>query len=52
VEKKADFNKAINRVYRELSKKDPNWKHKKIKARFVCALSICYLDEKIASVLG
>ena len=50
--KKSDFNKAINRVYRELSKKDPNWKHKKIKARFVCALSICYLDEKIASVWG
>ena len=50
--KKGDFKKAINRVYRELSKKDKNWKHKKIKARFVCALSICYLDKKIASVLG
>tara|TARA_B100000767_G_scaffold236122_1_gene229699 strand:- start:68 stop:664 length:597 start_codon:yes stop_codon:yes gene_type:complete len=50
--KKGDFEKAINRVYRELSKKDKNWKHKKIKARFICALSICYLDKKIASVLG
>jgi len=50
--KKGDFNKAINRVYRELSKKDKNWKHKKVKARFVCALSICYLDKTIASVLG
>jgi XTP/dITP diphosphohydrolase len=50
--KKADFKKAINRVYRELSKKDKNWKDKKIKARFICALSICYLDKKIASVLG
>jgi XTP/dITP diphosphohydrolase len=39
-------------VYRELSKKDKNWKHKKIKARFICALSISYLDKKIASVLG
>ena len=50
--KKGDFKKAINRVYRELSKKDKNWKYKKIKARFICALSICYLDKKIASVMG
>ena len=35
-----------------MSKKDKNWKNKKVKARFVCALSICYLDKKIASVLG
>ena len=50
--KKGDFKKAINRVYKELSKKDKNWKDKKIKARFICALSICYLDKKIASVMG
>ena len=50
--KKADFKKAINRVYRELSKKDKNWRYKKVKARFICSLSICYLDKKIASVLG
>ena len=50
--KKGNFKKAINRVYKELSKKDKNWKFKKIKARFICALSICYLDKKIASVLG
>ena len=50
--KKADFKKAINRVYRELSKKDKNWKDKKVKARFVCTLSICHLDKKIASVKG
>ena len=45
-----DFNKAIKRVYRELSKKDKNWKDKIIRARFVCALSISYLDKKIACV--
>ncbi len=50
--KKADFKKATKRVYKELSKKDINWKLKKVKARFICALSICYLDKKIASVLG
>ena len=50
--KHGDFNKAIKKVYRELNKKDKNWKNKKIKARFICALSISYLDTKIACVLG
>ena len=50
--KKGDFNKAIMKVYRELFKKDKNWQQKKIKARFICALSICYLNEKIISVIG
>ena len=39
-------------MYKELSKKDKNWKNKKVKARFICSLSIFYLDKKIASVLG
>ena len=50
--KKQDFKKAIKKVYRELSKKDKNWKTKKITARFICAISICYLDKKIACVVG
>jgi XTP/dITP diphosphohydrolase len=50
--KKGNFKKAINRVYKELSIKDKNWKRKKVKARFICALSICYLNKKIGSVLG
>ncbi|MDB3888518.1 RdgB/HAM1 family non-canonical purine NTP pyrophosphatase [Candidatus Pelagibacter sp.] len=50
--KNADFNKAIKKVYRELSKKDKNWKNKKIKARFICVLSISYLNKKIACVKG
>ena len=47
-----DFNKAIKKVFRELGKKDKNWKNKKIKARFVCALSISYLNKKIVCVEG
>ena len=47
-----DFYKAINKVYRELFKKDKNWEKKKIKARFVCALSIYNSDKKIAFALG
>ena len=50
--KTGDFKKAIRRVYRELTKRDKNWKQKKIKARFICALSISYLDKKFISVLG
>jgi XTP/dITP diphosphohydrolase len=50
--KNLDFNKAIKKVYKELHKKDKNWKLKKIKARFVCALSISYLNKKIICVIG
>ena len=50
--KKGDFNKAINRVYKELNKRDKNWKQKKIRARFICALSISYLDKNIVTVVG
>ncbi len=48
----SDFNKAIERVYKELKKKDKYWRNKKIKARFVCALSISYLNKKICCVIG
>jgi XTP/dITP diphosphohydrolase len=50
--KNLNFNKAIKKVYSELDKKDTNWKKKKIKARFVCALSISYLKKNIACVEG
>ena len=50
--KYGDFNKAIKRVYRELDKKDKNWRNKKIKAKFKCALSLCYLEKKIVCVQG
>ena len=50
--KKGNFSMAIKRVYRELSMKDKNWKQKKISARFICVLSICNLDKKIALVKG
>ena len=34
--KNSDFQKAIQKVYSEIYKKDKNWKNKKIKARFIC----------------
>ena len=50
--RKSDFKKAIEKVYKELNKKNKNWKKKKIKARFICALSISYLNKKIATSIG
>ena len=50
--KNANFNLAIKKVYKELYKKDKNWKKKKIKAKFVCAISISYLDKEIVCKRG
>tara|TARA_B100001063_G_scaffold216311_1_gene217911 strand:+ start:1381 stop:1983 length:603 start_codon:yes stop_codon:yes gene_type:complete len=50
--KKGDFYKAIKKVYRELFKKNKYWKNKKITARFVCALSLSFLNKEIAFAQG
>ena len=50
--KNSDFKKAIKKIYKELNKKDKNWKNKKIQARFICALSLSLLNKKIACVVG
>tara|TARA_B100000989_G_scaffold175814_1_gene131887 strand:+ start:177 stop:779 length:603 start_codon:yes stop_codon:yes gene_type:complete len=50
--RKLDFKKAINRIYKELDKKNKNWKKTKVKARFICALSISNLDKKIVCAIG
>ena len=50
--KNSDFKKAIKKVYTELNKKNKNWRKKKIKARFICSLSLYYLEKKIACVRG
>ena len=50
--KRGDFIKAINRVFKELDKKTKNWKTRKIKARFVCALTIYGPNQKIINSIG
>ena len=50
--KAGDFIKAMNKVFKELDKKDKNWKNKKIKARFVCALTIYGFDKIIVNATG
>ena len=49
---KANFNHAIKKVFKEISTKDKNWKNKKIKARFICVLSIYYPSGKNFSRTG
>ena len=44
--KKRNFNQAIKKVYREISKKDKDWKKKKIKARFICVPTIFWPNGK------
>jgi len=50
--KKGDFSLAISKVYQKLSKVDRNWKSKKIKARFICALTIYGLKKNPIQSLG
>ena len=42
---KSDFSLAIRKVYKELNKKNVNWK-KQIKCRFICALTIYWPNKK------
>ena len=50
--KNSNFNIAIKKVFKELSKKDKKWKEKKIIAKFVCALTIYGLKKKPINSLG
>ena len=50
--KKGDFVKAMKRVFKELNKKDKNWRIKKIKARFSCALTIYGPNQKTINSVG
>jgi len=50
--KRGDFIKAMNRVFKELNKKNKDWKTKKIKARFVCALTLYGLNKKSFNSIG
>ena len=50
--KKGNFEKAMNRVFKELDKKDKNWKIKKIKARFICALTVYVSNKEVTTSIG
>ena len=42
----------IRKHYREISKKDKNWKKKKIRARFICVLTLFWPNGKFVSKIG
>ena len=50
--KKGDFKKAMNRVFKELDKKDKNWRKTKIKGRFICGLTIYCTNKEIINSVG
>jgi len=50
--KKNDFNKAINKIFKEINKINKNWKTKNIKAQFVCALCIYWPNGKLINSIG
>ena len=50
--KKRNFDLAIKKVYREISKKDKNWKKKRITARFICVLTIFWPNGTFVSKTG
>jgi XTP/dITP diphosphohydrolase len=50
--KNGNFIKAMNRIFKELDKKDRNWKKQKIKARFICSLTIYWSNKKIINSVG
>ena len=49
---KNNFNMAINKVFKELNRKDKKWKKKKIKARFICVMTIYWPSGKSISKSG
>tara|TARA_B100001063_G_C16575834_1_gene458222 strand:- start:2 stop:604 length:603 start_codon:yes stop_codon:yes gene_type:complete len=50
--KSGNFQIAMNKVFKKLNKKDKNWKIKKIKARFICSLTIYVSEKEIVSSVG
>ena len=50
--KNNNFNKAISRVFRKINEKDKNWRQKKIKARFICVLTIYWPNGKLVNSIG
>ena len=50
--KNNNFNKAISKVFKKINEKDKNWRKKKIKARFICALTIYWPNGKSVNSIG
>ena len=47
-----NFDLAIKKVFKKLNNEVPNWKKKKIKAKFICALTIYWPSGKYKTTIG
>ena len=47
-----NFDLAIKKVFKKLNKEVPNWKKRKIKAKFICALTIYWPSWKYKTTIG
>ena len=50
--KKNNFDLAIKKVFKKLDKKIPSWRNRKIKANFICALTIYWPNGKYKTTIG
>ena len=50
--KKNNFDLAIKKVFKKLSKEVPNWRNRKINAKFICALTIYWPSGKYKTSIG
>jgi len=50
--RKNNFNLAIKKVYKKLNSVDSNWYNKKVKAKFICALTIYWTNKKYTTSIG
>ena len=50
--KNNDFDLAIKKVFKKLDKRMPSWRNKKIKANFICALTIYWPSGKYKTSIG
>ena len=50
--KKNNFNLAIKKVYNKLNLVDLKWREKKVKAKFVCSLTIYWTNKKYITSVG
>ena len=50
--KKNNFDLAIKRVFKKLDANVPNWRNRKIKAKFICALTIYWPEGKFKTTIG
>ena len=50
--KKNNFDLAIRKVFKKLDKKVPNWRNRKVKAKFICALTLYWPSGKYKTTIG